>query len=183
MDRRQRKTREAIFAAFSALLARKDFTHITVGEILELADVGRATFYAHFETKDFLLKAFCDELFCHIFDTAERDIHRHDHIFKCGIEEPAIVHLLRHLKNNDNNILALLSSQNSGLFLPYFRSGLRKLLVGEERIGASSKRMDVPENYWNNHVVSVFVETVLWWIDNGLQQSPETIADYYMRVV
>ena len=62
MDRRQRKTREAIFAAFSALLARKDFTHITVGEILELADVGRATFYAHFETKDFLLKAFCDEL-------------------------------------------------------------------------------------------------------------------------
>ena len=90
---------------------------------------------------------------------------------------------LENKKNNDNNILALLSSQNSGLFLPYFRSGLQKLLVGEERIGASSKRMDVPEDYWNNHVVSVFVETVLWWIDNGLQQSPETIADYYMRVV
>ena len=56
MDRRQRKTREAIFSAFIALLSQKDLGQITVGEIIEKADVGRATFYAHFPTKDFLLK-------------------------------------------------------------------------------------------------------------------------------
>ena len=56
MDRRQRKTREAIFSAFTELLSQKDYTQITVGEIIALADVGRATFYAHFETKDYLLK-------------------------------------------------------------------------------------------------------------------------------
>ena len=39
MDRRQRKTREAIFAAFTSLLSNKDFTKITVGEIIEGADV------------------------------------------------------------------------------------------------------------------------------------------------
>ena len=59
MDRRKRKTREAIFSAFVTLLAKKDFSQITVGEIIEKADVGRATFYAHFETKDFLMKEFC----------------------------------------------------------------------------------------------------------------------------
>ncbi|MBR5270501.1 MAG: TetR/AcrR family transcriptional regulator, partial [Anaerotignum sp.] len=65
MDRRKRKTREAIFTAFTKLLSKKDFGQITVGEIIEKADVGRATFYAHFETKDHLLKEFCEDLFCH----------------------------------------------------------------------------------------------------------------------
>ena len=71
MDRRQRKTREAIFSAFTQLLSEKDLTQITVGDIIRQADVGRATFYAHFETKDYLLKALCEELFCHIFDAAQ----------------------------------------------------------------------------------------------------------------
>ncbi|MBQ5801490.1 MAG: TetR/AcrR family transcriptional regulator, partial [Clostridia bacterium] len=52
MDRRQRKTRDAIFKAFIQLLSQKNCNDITVGEIIDLADVGRATFYAHFETKD-----------------------------------------------------------------------------------------------------------------------------------
>ena len=73
MDRRQRKTREAIFQALTALLAKKEFSQITVSEIIEKADVGRATFYAHFETKDYLLKELCEELFCHIFDAVQPD--------------------------------------------------------------------------------------------------------------
>ena len=63
MDRRQRKTREAIFKAFTELLSRKNFDQMTVGEIIESADIGRATFYSHFETKDYLLEEFCKELF------------------------------------------------------------------------------------------------------------------------
>ena len=37
MDRRQRKTREAIFEAFTDLLSKKEFSRITVGEIIESA--------------------------------------------------------------------------------------------------------------------------------------------------
>ena len=74
MDRRQRKSKEAIFRAFFELLSKKEFNEITVGEIIEKADIARATFYAHFETKEYLLKELLEELFCHIFDDFVRKI-------------------------------------------------------------------------------------------------------------
>ena len=182
MDRRQRKTREAIFSAFIGLLSQKDFGQITVGEIIERADVGRATFYAHFETKDFLLKELCGELFCHIFDTTNND-HTHRHIFDCDGPSAAFLHLFQHLQKNDNHILDLLSCQNNGLFLGYFKTNLQRLAASQLSLFADRKSEKLPESFWVNHIASTFVETVIWWIDNGMQESPETITEYFYLAV
>ena len=183
MDRRQRKTREAIFAALISLLSEKDFSQITVGEIIDEADVGRATFYAHFETKDFLLKELCEELFCHIFDATHDHQPDHRHIFDCDAPDSVFLHLIQHLQKNDNHILELLSSRNNELFLHYFKINLQKLVVSQLPLFAGRKDKKLPESFWISHIASTFVETIRWWISNGMQESPETIAEYFYLAV
>lgn len=182
MDRRQRKTREAIFKAFTELLAKKDFNNITVGEIIARADVGRATFYAHFETKDYLLKELCRELFCHIFD-AESGEHSHRHIFECDASDSVFLHLFRHLQKNDNQILDLLAGENNDLFLRYFKSGLKGLVKSQIDTLKREKHSGLPQEFLVNHIAVTFVETVRWWANNGCEQSPETVTQYFLSVV
>lgn len=55
MDRRTRKTREALYSAFVSLVVERGFEAITVQQIIEAADIGRTTFYAHFKSKEQLL--------------------------------------------------------------------------------------------------------------------------------
>ena len=183
MDRRQRKTQDAIFQVFTQLLSKKDYHQITVSEIIDAADVGRATFYAHFETKDFLLEAYCKELFCHIFDTEKNDRHSHRHIFNCSGTEPVFLHLLQHLRNNDNNILLLLSSQNNELFLKYFRISLESLIESQLSLFESRKNRDLPQAIWKNHLASTFIALLKWWIENGMKESPEAIHRYFFMLI
>ncbi len=182
MDRRQRKTREAIFSAFISLLSTKNFEHITVGEIIECADIGRATFYSHFETKDFLLKGLCEELFCHIFDVMNEK-REHKHIFDCDAPDSVFLHLFQHLQKNDNNILDLLSSKNNELFLRYFKNNLIQLVESQLPLFESKKGDRLPESYWINHITSTFIETIRWWIVNGKKESPETMVEYFFMVL
>lgn len=185
MDRRQKKTRLAIFDAFCELLSKKDFAQITVGEIIDKADVGRATFYSHFETKDFLLKEFCSDLFCHIFDTANNEKSEHHHIFECSDSsaDSVFLHLFQHLQKNDNNILMLLSSQNNELFFSYFRNNLESLVEKQLSIFEHRKYKDIPEDFRKNHIISTFIETLKWWISNGMKETPEVITNYFFQVV
>lgn len=182
MDRRQRKTREAIFKAFTELLSQKEFNNITVGEIIERADVGRATFYAHFETKDYLLKELCEELFCHLFDSMNGQ-HNHRHIFECDAPDSVFLHLFYHLQKNDNQILELLSGENNQLFLCYFKTGLTQLVKSQIKTLTKEKHKDLPQDFLINHIASTFVETVRWWVLGGCEQSSETITQYFLSAI
>ena len=183
MDRRQRKSRSAIFKAFSELLSEKNYNKITVEDIIDRADIGRTTFYSHFETKDFLLKEFCGELFEHIFDAEKGSNSAHSHIFDCEESESVFLHLLQHLEKNDNNILQLLSSQNNELFLVYFRDGVSRLIESRKELFEKNREKQLPQDFWLNHISATFVETIRWWIGNKMQQSPQEINQYFLSVI
>ena len=183
MDRRQKKTRESIFNAFTELLSKKHYNKISVGEIIDRADVGRATFYAHFETKDFLLKELCEELFCHIFDASDENNEHHRHIFSCEAPSSAVLHLFQHIQKNDNRLLNLLACENNELFLSYFKESLKKLIKKEPKLFGGNRPEALPEDYWINHISATLVETIRWWLRGNMKESPILLSGYFYKAI
>ena len=183
MDRRQQKTRTAIFSAFTSLLAEKSYSKITVQEIIDAANVGRTTFYAHFETKDDLLKELCEELFGHIIGSAMDCTHTHGLYSDGSAPESVFCHLLQHLQENDNNVLGLLSCESSEIFLRYFKDSLSKLIQSQFVNQNRKTNKDIPSDFLINHISGSFVEMVLWWIRGRMKQTPSELDRYFRSVI
>ena len=145
--------------------------------------MGRTTFYSHFETKDYLLRDLCEELFGHIIDSAAGLPPEHCYYACKTPTDSVFLHLLRHLQENDRNILELLSSQNNDIFLHYFKSNLKKLIVAHYADQGLLANSRLPEDYLVNHIAASFVETVAWWLSRRQPEPPEAIADYFLAVI
>ena len=183
MDRRQQKTRMAIFNAFEMLLTQKNYNKITVRDIIDAANVGRTTFYAHFQTKDDLLEELCTSLFNHVFAQYSDPECTHNFSFSEGETKDIVTHILYHLKEKGNNIARLLTGESSDIFLSYFKSYLDEMLAKYLLSGMLHENSRIPESFLRNHISGSFVNMVQWWFARGRKESPEELADYFLSVI
>ncbi len=182
MDRRQQKTRTAIFEAMSQLLAEKSYSNISVQEIVEKANIGRSTFYAHFETKDDLLRALCSDLFQHVF--SEHLITESTHDFSKHMDNPyqVLTHILYHLRDSQKNITGILGCESGELFLQYFKQHLTEMYISHV-IAQQQRLKGVPDAFLVNHISGSFINLIQWWIHGGLKETPEELTGYFEAVI
>ncbi len=76
LDRRVKRTRQAIKISFLALAKDKPVDQITVKEVMGRADVNRATFYAHFSNISDLVSALEEDVADAVIRSAERSVAR-----------------------------------------------------------------------------------------------------------
>ena len=183
MDRRQRKTRAAIFNAFTALLNRKSYYKIKVQEIIDAADVGRSTFYDHFETKDALLETLCRELFDHIAQSLVDKNHSHCRFTSDGEEPSAFCHILYHLREDERYILRLLARERNETFIECFKRNMNGLLRDEKFFNPKWRSLGVPEDFLIDHISSSFVNMIQWWVRNKMQPEPPTMDKYFRSMI
>ena len=178
MDRRRRKTRQAVFEAFTGLLETKSYSNISVQDIIDRADIGRSTFYSHFETKDDLLKALGSEIFDHVF--SDHLTRENTHAFSVSGKDPRteVTHILYHLRDSKAYIKGILSCESGEIFMCYFKKYLRNLFEDE----LNNYDQDVPREYLLNHLTGAFAETVRWWMDHE-EYSPEEISGFFFSTI
>ena len=110
-DRRVSKTKKAIYQAFLQVLNDKGYDATTVQDIIDLADVGRSTFYCHYESKELLLDELCRYLFHHLF---EREGH--------FTTEDYLAHIFLHFQKNQDHVTSLLFPKTTTSSANYTRS-------------------------------------------------------------
>ena len=179
MDRRQMKTRAAIFDALSNILKHKKFEDVTVQDIIDEANIGRSTFYSHFETKDSLLKEMCEEMFTHVFSNDLSPENSHDFSKDEKDISSQLTHVLWHIKDHSGNIKAIMNGESEKMFTGYFKKYLEDAFKEHIR----HLPYDVPEDFKEQFVIGSFVETVKWWISGGLRMTPEEVVKYYLKMV
>ncbi len=176
MDRRIRRTKQAIFDAFDKLVTKKDYAKISVQDIIDEADIGRSTFYEHFETKDELLRAKCTQLFEHVFSPFGGE-KTHEFPRDSSLKE-RITHILYHFLDDRKVIGGILSGSGREIFSGFFRAYLATLFQG-----AALSVPEVPQSYLEAHVADSFIGTVSRWMAEGCTRTPEEICGYFFALL
>ena len=170
-DRRIAKTKKAIYTSFLELLNSKGYQAITVQDIIDRADVGRSTFYSHYESKELLLDELCHYLFHHLF---EREAH--------VSAEDYLAHIFLHFRKNQDHVSSLLLSKND-----YFLRQLHKELEAHvfPMVAEDLKKghPTIPTSYLKHFVITNFTETLTWWLKKGKSYNEQEVVRFYLDIM
>ncbi len=175
MDRRVRKTREAIMEAFIKLMAEKSFEQITINEIAERADVNRGTVYLHYIDKFDLLDQCIETHVCQLCESCLGDNNAHlpakDSILR------AFTHLEQHASVYNTLLI------NKGI--PTFRKRLLAvaLQILGEHIDTSGVKLDVNKEVLTQFLASAIVGVLEWWITHAMPYPAEDVVEQLLPLL
>ena len=171
-DRRVRKTDARLHDALISLIHDKSYDAIAVRDILDRADVGRSTFYAHFRDKnDLLTSSICEALQSIRSGAAAADpltwfsLPIFEHIHRHRLEGKAAPHDGR-------------ASIHQRL-----QETIEELIADDLVRRFPSRRLGaIPPELAIKHVASTFIVVLNWWVDAAGARNPRD-ADALFRAL
>ena len=163
-DRRVRRSRRAMRAAFVELVLEKGYSAVTIEEVVDRADVARATFYAHYRDKDDLLVDIVRDLAA----DRERLLPAAQQAQSQGFTGLPVLYIFLHAEQEKPVYQVILRGEGDGRALREFVeltcARVEQLFRGRaEELGVTPRLpMDVIARAWTGELVGV----LSWWIEN-----------------
>lgn len=183
-DRRVERTRRLLHKALMSLILEKKFESITVQDVLDRADVGRSTFYMHFQNKDELLFSGFQYLqnFLESAQVASATISGKSYERIIGFSLAMFEHAQEYRRVNR----ALLGSSAEVVVRRRIHSVLAGIVSRELKLELQSrKRGNIPVSpeLLAHFLVSTYVSVLTWWLNSKNPVSPEDIDVAYRHLV
>jgi AcrR family transcriptional regulator len=179
LDRRQRKTRAALHAALLELIADRAYGSITVEDIVNAADLARATFYAHYRDKDDLLAAVNQQLLTDLM-TAVADVSWRSPPAYTGI---GVKTILRQVDQHRDLYRLLISGAGGpdgrNAIVKTFRETAEAVFTSASEKQARSLRL--PMSLITTAFVGALLLTIEQWLEGYIDQDADAVAVDFMR--
>jgi AcrR family transcriptional regulator len=177
-DRRVRRTRAALLDALLALMVEKGYEAVTVQDLIDRADIGRSTFYAHFTDKSDLLHEALAGLRAIIEpapDAPHPDRRRPLRFSR---------RMFHHVRDQQPLLTALLGHPGTNQVIAEIERMLLDIVQAElETFAGSPATVHIPLDLLARSVVASYLAALTWWVANDFRQTPDEMEILFQSIV
>jgi AcrR family transcriptional regulator len=180
VDRRVQRTRKLLGDALMALILEKGYDAITVQDITDRANLGRATFYLHYRDKEDLLFSVMTE----VIDELKAAIELPESAWRGHVgEAPLLLAAFKHAEENVDLYRVLLSGQATTTFLIRLREYIAQTVQKAIEVVYPNYEGRVPIDVAANYMSGALFMLVEWWLRDNMPYPPEEMARWLWDLV
>ncbi len=175
-DRRALRTREALIHALLELIENNHYDQITVEDIVQRANVGRSTFYAHYQSKDDLLLSG----FEHQLDILAQQI-----VFDADDQLKFDTSMLfQHAHEHYEIFRTLIWGSSMELLVKDGHATLSRKIEERLKMLLSTRQSpSIPLPILASAVAGILLVLLKWWLDNKMPYTPERMNEIFQQLM
>lgn len=180
-DRRILRTRQVLEHALMDLIDEQGFAALTVQDITDRANIGRATFYLHYTDKDHLLLTIVDSLQAELLQRLQPLTTAEALTDDTTLSAPIFAHIAQH----ERMYRALLSERGSAMaqqrLLALMARQAERLAVQPLLFAAPDAEM--PPTFMATCLSGVLYAAIIWWLAQPQPPTPSAMGRLIRRLV
>jgi len=187
-DRRIQRTRQALHAALLELIKEKDYDAISIEEITERANVGRATFYLHYKDKEeLLLEEFSETMYERAQALSEIPFSAWLPVWEEDPKEKKpfqpLLMVFQHIYDNSELYYLILRSAHSSRIVERIRKvsteAIVKFVENKMQTDPIPLLFEVPIEFFAAFFSGALISIVSWWVKEDLRHTPEEVTNMF----
>jgi AcrR family transcriptional regulator len=175
-DRRSQRTYRLVSSAFAELLVEKPYEEILVQDILDRADIGRTTFYAHYFDKEDVLNSMVEE-------QLERFTHQFAHATARQRVMPSL-ELFEHIYHSPHQHLRALMRGRAGepLWEALQTALCQAIEPALSTLCAERRSPSIPLPVVSQYLAGAFFTLLKWWVEASMPYPPEQMEHIFQQL-
>ncbi len=179
-DRRVQRTREVLQKALIELISERGHDAITIQNIVDRANVGRATFYLHYSSKDELFMS-CHETILGGFHSGPLHPLSREELLSPDAP-PGMALAYRHLEETRAMLYPIFQGKDSPLILRRIRDTSAQEMETSLRASFAETDSAIPFNVLANYLAGAQIALGQWWLEKRQPYTPESLAQTFHRL-